>query len=150
MGAVAVIRGGIATKLNYTCQNKKKKKSQMNGSCFHHWSLQHIVIFFFAYVPLRIHSAFIIVFEQYVPFVFQLQHQIHQQSVRNYAQLHMTRSQFTGHQTMSSLLYHMNSSTPSSPVNLMLSVSLYAALWWEYNVCRGIHENDGGILKGFH
>lgn len=35
----------IATKLNYTCQNKKKK-SQMNGSCYHHWSLQHIVIFF--------------------------------------------------------------------------------------------------------
>lgn len=80
MGAVAVIAGGIATKLNYTCQNTKKKKSQMNGSCYHHWSLQHIVIVFalLFYAPLRIHSAFIVVFEQYVPFVFQLQHQIRQ------------------------------------------------------------------------
>lgn len=73
---------------------------------------------------------------------FQLQHQIHQQSVRNYAQLHLTQSQFTGHQTMNSLLYRMNFSTPFSPASPTLSVSLYAVLWWEYIVWGGTHDKN--------
>lgn len=68
MGAVAIIAWGIATKLNYTCQNRGKKIT--NECCLLPLLVSADILLCYFYVALcGIHSA-CIVSEKYLSFVF--------------------------------------------------------------------------------